>query len=204
MTTRSRKRGSSGVSRFIRHELVLVRAALSGLLALSPLACSASLMRATGPSQAESIAAADASIPPNTIERRSVNLARAVPGFGGDWFDPEGNLHAYLLDLRDSAKLRKELQPTVDGEARYHNGVTPRIVFDQGKYDFRQLLMWRSALCGFPRVDGAQSLSISHQQNRVRIGVLNRKAIPAVKQLARQAQVPEDALIIEVEEELRA
>lgn len=135
-----------------------------------------------------------------------VRLARLVPGYGGRWIARDSYFHIWLVDLRDSAKLRSALEPELRGRPSYDvsKGVLLGFVFEQGQYDFRELLMWRQALFQvFTAVEGVQSLAISHSRNRVKIGVLSEAAGTNARRYAMEKGVPANAILIELEGPIR-
>lgn len=149
------------------------------------------------------IAIAESRIAGTRIELESIELARRVPGFGGLWFDRQGDLHAFLINLGDSVSLRPVMDTVVDRRMRYGN-VRGRLVFDRGTYDFRELLMWRRSLSSGMRSFGGQSLGIAPSRNKVRVGVVDSSAIPVARDFARSAGIPDDALVVEKEDPLSA
>jgi hypothetical protein len=149
------------------------------------------------------IALAEATTPANTIEREPIELARQVPGFGGLWFDRTGNLHVFMVNLADSGKMRPALA-TVAAHWEKYEGKRPPMIFDQGVFDFRELMMWRRALSlTVAKIDGVQTLGVAHHLNRVRIGVLTADAERKVYDLTRSLDIPDEAVFVELEDALR-
>ena len=157
---------------------------------------------AAPPSTAIRFAKADSAVARSRIEMEHVRLARLVPGYGGRWIARDSTFHFWLVDVRDSAKLRSIVEPELRAKPYYKlsNGELMRFVFEQGQYDFRELLMWRQALFQvFTAVEGVQSLGISHQDNKVKIGIVSEAARHNTSRYAIERGIPTSAFLIELE-----
>lgn len=171
-------------------------------------ACSDPMTRIGPALRAEQIMLADASIPANTPgpQMRWVRVARQVPGFGGFWFDSAGNHHVYLVNRGDSSRARSALFDVFGKNPSFARdlGSPHRLIVEQGKYDFRELLTWMRMLSQqFHRVEGYQSLAIRHKLNKVRAGVVSLAAKKQLESIAAELGIPDDALIIVVEEPIK-
>jgi hypothetical protein len=172
------------------------------------IACSDPLIRMGPTLRNEQLMLADASIPLNTpsVQMRWVHVARQVPGFGGFWFDSAGNHHVYLVNRRDSARARSALSEVFTNNRGFVRslGAPHRLIVEQGKYDFRELLGWMQTLSHqFHRVQGYQSLAIRHKLNKVRAGVVSLSAKNQLESIAKDLGIPDDALIVVVEEPIK-
>jgi len=103
--------------------------------------------------------------PPNPGDDELLQMARAIPGFGGLFYDAEGYPNVYLRDPGAPAALAalKSLGgKALNGELRVR----------QGDYDFAQLVEWkralRPALLGRP---GVVFLDADEASNRIVVGI---------------------------------
>ncbi|HLL48529.1 MAG TPA: hypothetical protein VK399_17645 [Longimicrobiaceae bacterium] len=108
-------------------------------------------------------------------EARSIRIAGQLPGFGGYYFDSDGNLVAYLTDLRQAGTARALLEPLLRGriaDAGQKRSARPEVQFREGRYDFPQLAGWRDRMLG-PVLDleGVVFLDLDEAANRLAVGV---------------------------------
>lgn len=99
--------------------------------------------------------------PPSSVDNELVQMGRAVPGFGGLFYDAEGYPNVYLRDTKAAPAL-SALKSWGKGEVRVL----------QGRYDFAQLVEWKRALrpdvLGQP---GVVFLDADETRNRIVIGI---------------------------------
>jgi hypothetical protein len=99
--------------------------------------------------------------PMNPVDDELVQMGRAIPGFGGLFYDAEGYPNVYLRDTKAAPALAA-LKSWGEGEIRVL----------QGRYDFAQLVAWKRALrpavLGQP---GVVFLDADETRNRVVVGV---------------------------------
>jgi hypothetical protein len=99
--------------------------------------------------------------PMNPVDDELVQMGRAIPGFGGLFYDAEGYPNVYLRDIKASPAL-SALKSWGKGEVRVL----------QGQYDFAQLVAWKRALrpavLGQP---GVVFLDADETRNRVVVGI---------------------------------
>src|SRR4051795_5203576 len=99
--------------------------------------------------------------PMNPVDDELVQIGRAIPGFGGLFYDAEGYPNVYLRDTKAAPALAA-LKSWGEGEIRVL----------QGRYDFAQLVAWKRALrpavLGQP---GVVFLDADETRNRVVVGV---------------------------------
>jgi hypothetical protein len=116
-------------------------------------------------------------------EEHSAALAREIPGFGGFYLDDTGNMHAYLLDLKNERLARAALARTFAeirrgfGPQERAHYVSQDIFVHQGQYEFGQLADWRNVLIDpVVQIPGvAFAGGIDGQANRVAIGIDRRR-----------------------------
>ncbi|HEX6747253.1 MAG TPA: hypothetical protein VF092_08120 [Longimicrobium sp.] len=136
------------------------------------------------------------------LDGRFLELSRQVPGFGGYFFDSQGDLNVYLTDLRQEAAARSAVADVAAGRAgsAVHPFTRPAATrIRQGEYDFVQLNAWRERLREAFSISGVQSLDADEAANRVRVGVTSAEAGARVRALAERAGVPAGALVVRVE-----
>ncbi|HEY4561533.1 MAG TPA: hypothetical protein VIJ36_01050, partial [Thermoanaerobaculia bacterium] len=99
--------------------------------------------------------------PMNPVDDELVQIGRAIPGFGGLFYDAEGYPNVYLRDTKAAPALAA-LKSWGEGEIRVL----------QGRYDFAQLVAWKRALrpavLGQP---GVVFLDADETRNRVVVGI---------------------------------
>src|SRR3954447_18703429 len=99
--------------------------------------------------------------PPNPVDDELVQMGRAIPGFGGMFYDAEGYPNVYLRDPQAPA-ARAALKSLGQGEVRVL----------RGDYDFAQLVAWKRALrpavLGQP---GVVFLDADEARNRIVVGI---------------------------------
>lgn len=133
---------------------------------------------------------------PRGAEVQSVALAAQIPGYGGHYFDRDGNLIAYVTDTTHAA-ARHALAPVL-GAFRYAprgRAGQGRIVLRKGDYEFRQLGAWRDALSqeALP-LEGVVLVDLDEAANRVTVGVQDDAARARVEAVAATRGVPEAAV----------
>lgn len=128
-------------------------------------------------------------------------LNQQIPGFGGMYMS-NGQLRVHLKSLSNAATARRIIDQHTQAVAprlwRLLASTSNRFVFDQGQYDFNELLTWKRALRkygGGPIV----FLDADEARNRVHVGVSKDVPGAAAKAVAAAsaAGVPMEALYIE-------
>jgi hypothetical protein len=123
-------------------------------------------------------------------------LARAVPGFGGMFFDAQGQATIYLRDAGQRANAERALAPFL--QARGIGAARLRVL--KGEFDWTQLERWQgSATTEALSVPGAVFVDADEASNRVRIGV-ERGASGRVRAALARAGLPDAAVIMEERE----
>ncbi len=125
-------------------------------------------------------------------EEHSVALAQEVPTFGGYYIDDVGNLHAYLLDVKQSGQARAALAQVLAERQRNYTSTERRlrtrseIVIHQGRFTFLHLADWRNQIENFTTtVPGVVWVGLDEHINRVAMGV-DRTHPAAVEALVAQ------------------
>jgi hypothetical protein len=108
-------------------------------------------------------------------EAKQRGVSRAVPGFGGYYFDEKGDINVYLLAPNDPGavgKARAAVLPILN--SRRYGGHQQRPEADvrvrQGQYTFAQLRAWRDQMT-LPvlSIDGVTYTAIDEARNRLAV-----------------------------------
>lgn len=169
---------------------------------------SACLIPALGLALASSLQAQDLGRPFRGIEARFAQLSQTIPGFGGFYFDDEGNLIAYVTDTVHAAAVRTALDSTLRSRPRglsVRPTSSPRVIVQQGRFAFTQLAAWRDqvipALVG--QIPDIVFVDLDEQRNRVTIAVASEAASSAVLQTVVGLGIPGDAIHVFVRKPIR-
>jgi hypothetical protein len=173
----------------------------AGLVLLA--GCKDSLTTLIEPSTAPSLGAAPAAEQVEwALEAVSTRLARQIPGFGGFFYDHEGNLVAYLQDptYQPAAKAALESilrsRPSARRSGHSVVRVYPEVIIRQGQYGFLQLRDWRDRMSD-PVLDisGALFIDLDEKQNRIVVGVRNLSFRPEVESKLGELDIPGEAVV---------
>jgi hypothetical protein len=137
----------------------------------------------------------------STLDGRFVVLAREVPGFGGYFFDAQGDLNVYLTDLSQEPAARAAVADVAKNRpaTRDHRFKHPAaIVIRRGVYDFLELDGWHRLMRAAFALPGVQSLDTDEVANVIRVGVTEEEAVANVEALAQNLGVPLGALAVDV------
>jgi hypothetical protein len=128
-------------------------------------------------------------------------LAAEVPGFGGYYFNENGETVAFVTDLARADQARAAVQALLARNPAAPRG--GRVLVRQGRYTFPELAAWRDRITG-PVLDleGVQSIDANEGRNRVVIGISSPAAREGVEQVLAAHRVPRESVVMEVEEEL--
>lgn len=149
---------------------------------------------------AQTARAAPRFIPPG-LDGRFAELARQVPGFGGYFFDEQGDLNVYLTDPSQEPAARAAVADVASRRPERSGRPWSRpaaVVVRLGDYDFLQLDGWRGRLGAAFTIPGVQFLDTDEAGNRVVVGVTSGEASAAVQGLAGRLGIPREAVVIEV------
>lgn len=130
-------------------------------------------------------------------------LAAQIPGFGGHFFDDSGTLQAYVTNLEHASVARAVLQEALRGVRSGRQAASsdvPNVVIRQARFSFEQLATWRDALSaqGFARVPGMHAIDLRESRNRIEVDVTDGESATAVRRLATDLGVLEQALHVNV------
>jgi hypothetical protein len=128
---------------------------------------------------------------PLSLDDEYAQMAARTPGFGGLYLDERGTTHVYLQDVTRAGEMQ---------------GLSDRVVFEQGDYDFRDLQAWKDQVRPELAVEGAVFLDIDERRNRLVFGV-EREAIDRfteeLQRFLRDTRVPPAAVIVEAAEPIQ-
>jgi hypothetical protein len=138
-------------------------------------------------------------LPPG-LDGKFLSLTMQVPGFGGYFFDANGDLNVYLTALGSEAAARAVFSEVARN--RPEPWVHPwsrqaEILVRRGDFDFLQLSDWRSRMRKVFGMPGVQFLDIDESRNRVVIGVTEATAEGRVRAVAEDVGVPREGILVE-------
>lgn len=141
-----------------------------------------------------------ASIRPEEAEFH--RLAQEIAGFGGFYFDEGGTVVAYVTDISRSEQARTAVQNLIDRSGL--GSIEARsVLIRQGKYAFPELAAWRDRITDpVLDIEGVLSVDADEARNRVAVGVARSSVQGHVERVLAEFNVPRDAVLIEVEEEM--
>ena len=138
---------------------------------------------------------------PYGLDGEFARIARSVPGFGGLFFDDEGNPVVYLTDLSQQAAARIAVAPIlrrrqyVVGLAASPRAASQNVVFRQGEFSFNALLAWADQITGAVfRIPRVGFLDIDESTNRIVLGVYPGVDRERVTSLVVQSGIPAQAV----------
>jgi hypothetical protein len=128
---------------------------------------------------------------PMSLDEEYAQMAEKVPGFGGLYVDEQGTTHVYLQNLARAGEMQ---------------GISGRVKYQQGEYDFRDLYAWKGQIRQQLAVPGAVFLDIDEKRNRIVIGV-ERGAMDkftwGLHRFLKSTRMPPEAVIVEPAEPIR-
>lgn len=159
-----------------------------------------------------------------TLDGQLVMVAKLVSGFGGMFFDDNGNLNVYMVkpDEEMSAQARQERKSRLEtalaavfgenflsqGEGQFagrqiQSKPIPQIRIIKGDYDILQLANWRAGVDKALDVPGTAFTDLDEKQNRLRIGIESPIFREQIQRILTQQGVPPAAVIIEETKPIR-
>jgi len=135
------------------------------------------------------------------LDGRFLELAHQVPGFGGYFFDDNGDLNVYLTDLSKEPAARAAVADVAQRRFQRHQQPWSRpaaIIVRHADFDFPQLQGWRARFSALPIIAGVQLVDVDEKMNRIYIGVTNEEAVPRVLARFDALGAPRSAVTVEV------
>jgi len=127
------------------------------------------------------------------------DISRQIKGFGGYFYDEEGNLVAWLVDPSEEARARSILEGVVkQRDLSAHERNTGRIVFRRAAWSFQDLSAWRDrATHPVLDISGVEWTDLDEAQNRLVVGISSAAVRGRVESVLRQQDVPLAAVLYE-------
>ncbi|HYC88966.1 MAG TPA: hypothetical protein VEO54_07125 [Thermoanaerobaculia bacterium] len=135
------------------------------------------------------------------LDGRWIELTRQVPGFGGYFFDQNGDLNVYLTDLLHEPAARAALAEVARTRPERSHQLWSRpaeIIVRHGQFDFAQLDRWRGRLTAALAVNGVHLLDSDEAANRIFIAVADEDTRQRVLTRIGTLGVPRDAVLVEI------
>lgn len=168
---------------------------ITGITALACVAVSCNDDVVTTPEPSASVVAPISQGIKRAPEQPFVEIAEAVPSFGG-FFVEEGTLVGLVSDPSDASAVAQALNALrADEPALASLSIETR----PADYSFRELAAWRDlafdhALVAF---DGVFTLDLDERSNRVEIGIESEALREPVMEVLSEFGVPEDAVVFQ-------
>lgn len=132
------------------------------------------------------------------IDGEFLRVQQQVPGFGGYYFDANGDLTVLLTDLGQEGRARGLLAPVAASRPLAPGVVrTAGIRFRRAEFDFATLNGWHHRLGAVLSIEGVDFLDTDEVANRVVVGVTSDAAGARVREKAARLGVPRGALVVE-------
>lgn len=146
---------------------------------------------------------ADATVELNApgIDGRFVQLAVEVPGFGGYFFDVNGDLNVYLTDLVREPQARQVLGDTARNRPAGPWDRPAAILVRRGDFDILQLQEWRQRFTRAGLTKGVHVVDNDEVINRLFVGVTEPEAIDGVLAQLDELDIPRPAVVVDVVKE---
>jgi hypothetical protein len=132
-----------------------------------------------------------------------------VPSYAGLWIDSAGNLHALIVDLRDSARLRSRVEPmiatiTQSGEMARANH-SRHVIIEKATFDMRQLLAWkRQFFFAVKEMPSFSGIGISQRHNVVAVSFDDQGDVERIRTQLARLGVPKNAVRVELKGKAKA
>lgn len=154
------------------------------------------------------------------LDKKLVETAKRIPGFGGMYFDDDGNLNVYLLEKvqrlssEDVKARRVQIEevlvdvfgkeclaqrgvPRSEQEEKQKLKQRPVIKIVKGDYDIMQLVKWRTGVDRALEVSGVVFTDVDEQQNRLKVGIEPSASREQIEAILKKFGVPLKAVTIE-------
>jgi hypothetical protein len=135
------------------------------------------------------------------IENEFLELERAIPGFGGFYFDERGDLNVFYRGEEHRTAATNAVRAWAEAHTdAFHRPKPAAVIARAGRFAFSELVAWQTQLRDFGGMtkDGIQFLDADEAHNRVHVIVATPESMARVAQLAASHGIPQDALNIEV------
>jgi hypothetical protein len=151
----------------------------------------------------------DAALQHASVDERLAIVARNVPGFGGMFFDENGDLAIYLTHPEHKDAATRHLTDVFGAERLRSKGPTQGRGADrrklpagevrvlQGQYGFDELEQWRRSAAAVLNVEGVVFTDVDESRNRIVIGISEPKARSSARSMLTSLGVPVEAFVFE-------
>jgi hypothetical protein len=135
-------------------------------------------------------------------------ISQQIKGFGGYFYDEEGNMVAYLVDPAEERLAREVLEPIIKArDLSDRERSSGQILFRKAAHSFLELSEYRNrASDPVLNVSGVQFTDLDEAQNRFVVGLSREASREEVAKLLEELKVPLEAVTFEesgkVEEDL--
>lgn len=147
---------------------------------------------------------------PPTIDDQLQEVNNKAPGFGGMFYDENGDLNVYLTNPKAKAAAGKAIQAVFGAKRpgpRDSKRFTGKPALAPGdikvipaKFDIAQLANWKKSGTNAFAIEGVSFIDLDEARNRITIGVEDKQSIQAVEDVLVSQDVPLEAVSIEVVE----
>jgi hypothetical protein len=132
-------------------------------------------------------------------------LSKEIEGYGGHFFDDQGNLVVYLADAAQATRARQVLEPVLQARPLSEREVglasQGSVLVRPADFTFPQLARWRDRVTDeVLKHEGVEFTDLDEAQNRVVVGVTSLKARLAAAQSLQRLAVPTEAVVFEATE----
>jgi hypothetical protein len=129
-------------------------------------------------------------------------LSKEIEGYGGHYFDEQGNLVVHLTDAAQTDRARQLLEPVLQARPLSEREVglasQGSVVVRRADFTFPQLAAWRDrATDAVLASEGVEFTDLDEVQNRLVIGVTSLKGRMAAAQVLQRLRVPTEAVVLE-------
>ncbi|HXG69015.1 MAG TPA: trypsin-like serine protease [Gemmatimonadaceae bacterium] len=133
-----------------------------------------------------------------TLDAEFLELALAVPTFGGLYLDESGAAHVYLSDIADGPRYRPAIAAFVRRLRLVNPSGEPMIVFERGKFHYPDLSAAYSRIkLGLPR-GGITQTDIDERHNRITIGTIDSRVAATVAQIVSNLRLEPAMISVQV------
>lgn len=128
-------------------------------------------------------------------------IAEQIPGFGGMFYDENGQLTVYVTQSAPGAQPMAEARIAAVLSNNNQLAATGPLRVVAGQYEFLQLKGWHDRMqSDVLGADGVILIDVDERNNRLRIGVQKQEQQGAVKEQIAKLGIPEAAINVEVME----
>lgn len=145
--------------------------------------------------------------PLRTLDDEFAEIADVVPGFGGLYFDEDGEIVVVLQRPELLAEKRDELTAALSEAQSKRRAIFPHHVLSfagasavPGKFSFRELFdVYNGVLAdALPRISGLATTDIDEVRNRIAIGVTSESDVGKARGLLTELGVPAAMISVDV------